>query len=259
MKTKTITTQHKARGAVLPSLALLGTLLMAPLANAATVALPFTDDFESGLDTTTVWTKDENVLNGGFNLVGVTHNNGSDMAHLQQFGDEFVSLSIDTTYYAAAPVSFRMEANADTVIPNTNPINSDPVSEPTLYSASGVNIIFLDSLSNEVGTYTITNDTFPVVGPPPANVLYVGSSPQNYGNTMGGFATLAGINPADPAIVKFQLEFFALAQSDPANNSRRSSSSVFFDDVKVVPVPASIWLLGSGLLGLIGVARRKKA
>jgi hypothetical protein len=30
-------------------------------------------------------------------------------------------------------------------------------------------------------------------------------------------------------------------------------------EVSAVPVPAAIWLFGSGLLGLIGVARRKKA
>ena len=28
---------------------------------------------------------------------------------------------------------------------------------------------------------------------------------------------------------------------------------------KVVPVPAAVWLFGSGLLGLVGIARRKKA
>jgi len=27
----------------------------------------------------------------------------------------------------------------------------------------------------------------------------------------------------------------------------------------VVPVPAAVWLFGSGLLGLIGIARRNKA
>jgi hypothetical protein len=30
-------------------------------------------------------------------------------------------------------------------------------------------------------------------------------------------------------------------------------------DVNSVPIPAAVWLFGSGLLGLIGVARRKKA
>jgi len=26
----------------------------------------------------------------------------------------------------------------------------------------------------------------------------------------------------------------------------------------VIPVPAAVWLFGSGLLGLVGIARRKK-
>jgi hypothetical protein len=36
---------------------------------------------------------------------------------------------------------------------------------------------------------------------------------------------------------------------------------VNFDNIVVsaVPVPAAFWLFGSGLIGLIGVARRKKA
>jgi hypothetical protein len=29
-------------------------------------------------------------------------------------------------------------------------------------------------------------------------------------------------------------------------------------DVQVVPVPAAVWLFGSGLIGLVGLARRKK-
>ena len=31
------------------------------------------------------------------------------------------------------------------------------------------------------------------------------------------------------------------------------------DNISAVPVPAAVWLFGSGLLGLVGVARRKKA
>jgi len=37
------------------------------------------------------------------------------------------------------------------------------------------------------------------------------------------------------------------------------NGSLKLDGVPAVPVPAAVWLFGSGLLGLIGVARRKKA
>ena len=35
--------------------------------------------------------------------------------------------------------------------------------------------------------------------------------------------------------------------------------SASFDQVSAIPVPAAVWLFGSGLLGLLGVARRRKA
>ena len=38
-----------------------------------------------------------------------------------------------------------------------------------------------------------------------------------------------------------------------------SDGSVLEVDVKVIPVPAAVWLFGSGLLGLVGITRRKKA
>ena len=41
-----------------------------------------------------------------------------------------------------------------------------------------------------------------------------------------------------------------------------NGSAVFYDNLNfdrvVVPVPAAVWLFGSGLLGLVGVARRRK-
>jgi len=38
-----------------------------------------------------------------------------------------------------------------------------------------------------------------------------------------------------------------------------SGNSMYVTSVSAVPVPAAIWLFGSGLIGLIGLARRKKA
>ena len=40
---------------------------------------------------------------------------------------------------------------------------------------------------------------------------------------------------------------------------RPITGSTLAVDVKVVPVPAAVWLFGSGLIGLVGVARRKRA
>ena len=50
-----------------------------------------------------------------------------------------------------------------------------------------------------------------------------------------------------------------------ATNGPGNPTTMFYDnisitaDVNAVPVPAAVWLFGSGLLGLVGVARRKKA
>jgi hypothetical protein len=41
----------------------------------------------------------------------------------------------------------------------------------------------------------------------------------------------------------------------------KNSGHLDFDNVRLntIPLPASVWLFGSGLLGLVGIARRKKA
>ena len=56
------------------------------------------------------------------------------------------------------------------------------------------------------------------------------------------------------------LQFTATTGATPG-----ASSQMFYDNLVIdvatsaVPVPAAVWLFGSGLLGLVGVARRKKA
>ena len=47
-------------------------------------------------------------------------------------------------------------------------------------------------------------------------------------------------------------------QSFSVKSATYDSWAVYSGDVSPVPVPAAVWLFSSGLLGLIGVARRKK-
>jgi hypothetical protein len=62
--------------------------------------------------------------------------------------------------------------------------------------------------------------------------------------------------PAGTTTARIQLILVPDATT-PANGA------LFWDDasleVSAVPVPAAVWLFGSGLLGLVGVARRRKA
>jgi hypothetical protein len=56
--------------------------------------------------------------------------------------------------------------------------------------------------------------------------------------------------------------FFYMGYGGQDGTSKAISSyawAVHSGDVSAVPVPAAVWLFGSGLIGLIGVARRKSA
>lgn len=77
------------------------------------------------------------------------------------------------------------------------------------------------------------------------NGMYNGDAFANFGNSAG--------------ITSFEL-FEAGSNVAIDNWDLTSESGAFgFYNAAAVPVPASIWLFGSGLLGLIGMARRKKA
>ena len=75
-------------------------------------------------------------------------------------------------------------------------------------------------------------------------------------------ADMYGAAPAVCSGDAFNLDCLNLAQvvtEGTWNTTGAGLSHLTFYDTTVIPVPAAVWLFGSGLLGLVGVARRRQA
>jgi hypothetical protein len=61
------------------------------------------------------------------------------------------------------------------------------------------------------------------------------------------------LSPTQSSLIDLNTSFYECCGNGFKDQAFSSGS------VSPVPIPASVWLFGSGLLGLIGIARRKKA
>lgn len=220
-----------ARGVILSSFAFLGTLISASSVHAAPV---FFDDFEDG--DTNNWS----VFATGSGSTGVEVNNGSMRAFATQIQSGQHSLSRDFSYADDSLLSFEMQVIAN---PSTG-----------AESSGGIRISFLNSFNIEIDSLSFVHSTN---GALPANGFLIDETLNQFSNTMANFAAFGGLSDTS-AVATMSLEFFAEARRSPCCFA---NSKVWFDNITVnaVPVPAAAWLFGSGLLGLISVAKRKKA
>ncbi|HYQ73071.1 MAG TPA: VPLPA-CTERM sorting domain-containing protein, partial [Gammaproteobacteria bacterium] len=74
----------------------------------------------------------------------------------------------------------------------------------------------------------------------------------------GGSSPAELITQATMMIVWGSLDSAAITQIDFVVNGVANMDTIIDNITAVVPVPAAVWLFGSGLLGLAGVARRRK-
>jgi len=139
--------------------------------------------------------------------------------------------------------------------PNTLTGNLTVTYDPTIDVTGGT----LDGINLTIGTHSFTTaeTLFDFVAPPPA----LGSDKLIVYGTPSG-PTL-GFNVWDIRIVINQASTTTpvLAQFSFTPNTliQRASTTRSVTVSAVVPIPASFWLFGSGFLGLVGIARRKKA
>jgi hypothetical protein len=121
------------------------------------------------------------------------------------------------------------------------------------YSGSSLGVLIGDIVGfagpNGSGDFTATNTTSAL------SLTLTGSD-----NFILGLSTDSGASwIADAAVVALGANAYSVTFSTGANVIEVDVQVVSVIPPVVIPVPAALWLFGSGLLGLVGVARRKKA
>ena len=150
-------------------------------------------------------------------------------------------LSIITTNYAHSVSVFPEPPSINFTSPTTSDFIIAEISGN--YSTPGFVLNSSPTVDISVGSINITFDISSPLDPVPSIL-----TPFNYSVDIGQLS--AGDWYLTPL-------FFVDGEFDNSVFSTLPSFTV--SAVPTVPVPAAAWLFGSGLLGLIGVARRKKA
>jgi hypothetical protein len=89
--------------------------------------------------------------------------------------------------------------------------------------------------------------------------INMGGGPQGTINNGSGLATIVCSNSSCSASSTYTLDYTAVVpQGDPSNFGGVTYKLHLVGHVEAVPVPAAAWLFGSGLVGLVGIARRRK-
>lgn len=217
-------------------------LILGALSSTAHAATAFLDNFEDanhdGWAATTT---------GGTGSTGVQlHNSvvGDEYeAYAYHSGDLSHSLSMDFSYSPSSILSFDMQAVA---------VDAWPA-----IAWGGVTVSLLNSFNVLLGSASFVNTSDSTWD---SNFL-IDNTENHFSASMLDWALVAGLAETDP-LSTIGLQFWAQGQRRwNGSNYSYSSATVWFDNVSVsaVPIPGVVWLFGSGLLGLVGIARRKKA
>jgi hypothetical protein len=149
------------------------------------------------------------------------------------------------------------------IINLTASIDGNQEVPPTGSLATGTGTMLYDDVTNllnwditysagsMVGTPTVSHfhGPAPVGSNAGVQVDIVANSGGSIASPMIGSATITNAQEADLLAGLWYINIHSTAF--PGGEIR--------GQVNVVPIPAAVWLFGSGLIGLIGIARRKKA
>jgi hypothetical protein len=133
------------------------------------------------------------------------------------------------------------------------------MSDVALTSNTAINSVFdsnlpayVDTANNDAGFAAATNPWLANI-PNTSAIHYTESN--LYGNSVVGGIPLG----ASADFIRSGYGFFSgLTQTTLESWNLSANGALTYGAVSAVPVPAAVWLFGSGLMGLVGVARRRK-
>lgn len=147
-------------------------------------------------------------------------------------------------------------------LPDTIDVNNDGITFPNVYQGvdAGYNITTHSEMSNMFYNVLGNSAIFDTAGNPQVGGL---SNTGPFTNLQSGYYWSATEYVIDPAYAwVFGMhngnQGYLFKPATFYDLSNITAWAVYSGDVSAVPVPAAVWLFSSGLLGLVGVARRKR-
>lgn len=224
------------------------TLLLIAYQPASMAATVFTDDFESG--TLDNWTIGGRQL-AGPNIADVVTRYDSLMGHLYKNSFTEINFSRNFMYETDLQFNFDME---------TNVISQSPPA-PNYYGSASADFSFLDISGNSLGLVRYASATtsylFTVYDADPTRhaVQIFDGALEHYSLDVMDLLSLISIDEALIAEVSVRFNAYSSTYPYPAVSAELWVDN--FSTVPNIPLPPALYLFGTGLLGLIGIARRK--
>jgi len=194
----------------------------------------YIDDFEDGDAVGWLVTKE-----GGGGSHSVKSHNDSKQAFVHNYQSGKYSLSREFAFEPSCVLAFDMQALAGTGSTNDG---------RTTYSASGVTVSFESKFNLTLGGVSFCHATSSSMLP--SNGYEVGNKQQHYEATFSEWAALAKVDPGED-IADLSIEFWTFGRTAQIPRGSSAVADVYFDNVQVVPEPATLLLLGLGCLGLV--------
>jgi hypothetical protein len=178
---------------------------------------------------------------------------------------------------STAPLSWNIAAGDTTYVVGTDParllvtggLGLTPTGTRTGLITAGTAVTLMTSNLNAAGCATAASCT--VLAGAAGDGSITAPTANAWGSNIGGGTTIATVGGATSQLAMYLLSSIGgtagLTNSVTQSSFSASGQQSYFTlnaatgavtwNVASVPVPAAVWLLGSGLLGLIGVGRRK--